>query len=256
MSENISNVIAKVQKLLALAGNNTSEHECKVARAVADKLIQEHRLSMADIEAKGGETEPFAHKVIAKGGKRLAWQEVILSELCTHYGGAFHYNSFRVGGCGGRGGGKGGKGHKSYTVFAKQSDLAVIEYMFDYLTTQTDKLARWHTGGQGIAASNGFRMGCAAGIASQFRDMRAALVAEQATSTAMVLLNQRHELSNAHMRSEVKLVKGASIQGGQDRDARNQGYAEGRKVSINQGLGSGTTYACLTTSRTITHNGG
>jgi hypothetical protein len=245
MDETISNVISKVQKLLALAGNNTSENECQTARALADKLIQEHRLSMADLEAKGAETEPFAHKNIAEGGKRLAWQEVILHALCIHYGGAFHFNSYRVGGCGGKGGGKGGKGHKSYTVFARASDLAVIEYMFDYLATQTDKLARWHTGGQGIAASNGFRMGCALGIRSQFQDMANALRVEQAQSVAIVLLDKRHEQASAKMNAEVSLKKGASIHGGQDNDARNKGYAEGRKVQINQGLTDGKGRGCL-----------
>ena len=57
MSENIASVISRVQKLLALAGNNTSEAECAAARAVADRLIQTHRLSMADIEVKSGETD-------------------------------------------------------------------------------------------------------------------------------------------------------------------------------------------------------
>jgi hypothetical protein len=246
MSDNIANVISKVQKLLALAGNNTSEHEVRSARAMADKLIQEHRLSMADLEAKGADTEPFSSRIVSEGGKRLSWKEVILHELCVHYGGSFIFTSYRTGGCGGRGGGEGGKGTQRYTVFARESDLAIIAYMFDYLCTQTDKLARWHTGGQGIAASNGFRSGCASGIASQFRDMRAALKAEQAQSTAMVLLDNRHKEADTYMRASVKgLVTGKSISGGRDYNARNQGYAEGRKVSINQGLNSGSASAKL-----------
>jgi hypothetical protein len=125
-------------------------------------------------------------------------------------------------------------------VFARESDLAVIAYFFDYLCIQTDKLARWHTGGQGIAASNGFRSGCASGIASQFRDLRAAMQVKQEQSFAMVLLDNRHKEADTYMRASVKNLKtGRSISGGQDRSARIAGYEQGRKVSINQGLGEG-----------------
>ena len=241
MSDNIASVIAKVQKLLSLAGNNTNENECKAARAAADRIISEHRLTMADIEVKGGESEPFVSKRVSQGGRRLGWKETILHALCKTYGGAFFFTSYRTGGCGGRGGGEGGKGVQYYTVVAQESDAAIIEYMLSYLSGEVDRLARWHCGGNGIAASNGFRAGCAAGIASQFADLRAATrVAAEASgqSTALVLLDKRAELAKERMNAEHELKTGAAIGSTSDRNARNLGYSEGRKVQIKNGIGT------------------
>jgi hypothetical protein len=242
MSENIADILQKVRKLLALAEGSTNENECASARAAADRLITSHRLTMADIEAKGGETEAFDSKTINRSGRRLQWQEVILNSLCLTYGGAFFYSSYRVGGCGGRGGGVGSCGKAAYTVVAKPSDIVVIEYFFSYLCAEVDRLARWHTGGQGIAASNGFRSGCSAGIAAQFSDMRAAMraAAEVSHSTALVVLDKRSELANAHMNALPGMHKGTGLRGGSDASARALGYAEGKKVSLKKGLEGGT----------------
>src|SRR5258708_84361 len=242
-NENIASIIGKVQKLLSLASNNTNENECKTARELADKLIQQYRLSMADIESKGGESESFLSRKVCEGGKRRQWVEVLLHALCQTYGGAFFFTSQRSGGCGGRGGGIGGIGKQSYTVIAQESDLSVIEYMLSYLCAEVDRLARWNTGGQGIAASNGFRSGCAAGISSQFSELRASMrVSAEAAgqSTALVLLDNSQELASAHMNAENNLTKGACLTGGTDYDSMRHGYSEGRKVNINRkGIESG-----------------
>src|SRR5271170_2836952 len=96
---NIQSVIAKVQKLLALTGGSNNENECKAARAAADRLIQEYRLTQAQLESQGSaQTEPFARKKIHEGGRRNAWQEVILAELCAHFGGCWYFTSRREGG--------------------------------------------------------------------------------------------------------------------------------------------------------------
>lgn len=235
----IQSIIAKVQKLLALSANNTNENEARAAAAMADRLLQEHRISQAQLEAAGSiQSEPFSRKNLHSGGRRVAWMEVVLAELCTHYGGAMYYNTFRSGGCGGRGGGEGGKGTTTYTVLARESDLAVIQYMFDYLTGQVDRLARWHTGGEGIRVSVAWRLGCAMGIASQFRDLRAAMKAAASSeqSCAIVLLDKRQSEAKTELDKQVKLTTGKAVYGGTDSAARSAGYAEGRKVQIKQGL--------------------
>lgn len=245
--QDIKEVIAKVQKLLALADGNTNENECRSARAAADRILQEYRLTMADVEAQApANAEPFKRDTVSQGGRRLAWQETILSELCVHFGGAFYFNSYRSGGDGGRGGGKGGKGYQSYVVMAKESDFAIIHYMFTYLTRQVDRLCRWHCGGQGIKVATAWRLGCARGIASQFRDMRDALRAQQAQSAAMVLLDSRAAAAKVALDGVIKLKQGAMIGYISDAIAHNSGYAEGRKVEINQGLTTGRAAPALT----------
>src|SRR5258708_40277487 len=125
-NENIASIIGKVQKLLSLASNNTNENECKTARELADKLIQQYRLSMADIESKGGESESFLSRKVCEGGKRRQWVEVLLHALCQTYGGAFFFTSQRSGGCGGRGGGVGGVRKKNFNPFSQKKGIFVF----------------------------------------------------------------------------------------------------------------------------------
>jgi hypothetical protein len=243
--KNVQDIIGKVQRLLALSQGNTNENECKSARAAADRLISEYRLTLADLETKGAPAEPFVRKIVSRGGRRLQWQEQILHSLCAHYGGAFYFMSRREGGCGGRGGGEGAKGVQSYTVLARESDYAIIEYMFSYLVGEVDRLARWHTGGNGIAASNAFRVGCARGIGLQFEDLRAAMRAQAESagqSTAMVLLSNRATEAKEELDRQVKLTKGATIGGSvRNIDAYLSGLSEGKKVQLKQRLTSGPT---------------
>jgi hypothetical protein len=251
MANDIQSVIAKVQKLLRLSENNSNENECKAARAAADRLLQEYRLSMADLEAQGEvRAETFARKAVGVGGRRVAWKEIILSELCAHYGGCFYFSSGRSGGYSGIQGRPGSKGTCSYIVVAKESDLAIIEYMFSYLCEEVDRLGRIHCKGAGIKVAVSWRSGCALGIASQFMDMRAAMrasVETEARGCAMVLLDKRAAEAKAELTRVVPdLHTGTAITGGRDYGARSAGYTEGRKVSINQGLPVGVGAPKLT----------
>lgn len=247
MSDNIAEVISKVRKLVALSEGNTNENEAKAARAAADRLIQEHRISQAVLEAAGSiHCEPFARKVVREGGRRVAWQEVLLHELCTHYGGAFYFESYRVGGEHSAGA-PGSKGVQRYNVLARESDLAVIEYMFTYLSCEVDRRCRWFCGGEGIGKAVAWRLGCAQGIASQFRDMRASLRANVASShsSALVLLDKRAGEAKTELARHVALRPGAAVSGGRDYAARVAGYAEGRKVQIKSGIAATRPYALL-----------
>ena len=236
-NENIQSVIARVRALFALADpeKNTNEAEAASARRAADKLIQEHRISMAELEASGEtKAEHFVSRVVQSNGRRVGWQEIILSCLTTHYGGAFYCETFRSGGMGGRGGGIGGKGTNSYTVFARESDLAIIEYLFSYLIGQVDRISKFHSVGKGMKYAASFRVGMAAGIASQFKDLQKEMENNNSQSTAIVLLSNRSELAKQEMHSKVKLKTGTSIGQINDYDAQNAGYREGRKVEINK----------------------
>lgn len=243
MSEQLDSVIAKVQKLFALAEGNKNEHEVKAALAAADRIMHEWRLTRAEVESRGEVvSEPFVRDIVSQGGRRLAWQEWILMALCTHYGGAFYFSSYRSGGEGGRGGGKGAKGTQSYTVLARKSDFEIIKYMFAYLSGEVDRLGTAACKGQGIKVAAAWRVGCAQGIASQFNDMREAARAQANTaghSSAMVLLDKRHDEAKVELAQQIKLRQGKAIHGGRDSLARAHGYSEGRKIQIRDGISDG-----------------
>ena len=68
--ENNQPIIEKIKKLLALA-NSSNEHEAALAASHAQRLLSEHNLAMADIEA--------AHKP-DKADK----VDTTVSEICKH----------------------------------------------------------------------------------------------------------------------------------------------------------------------------
>ena len=243
--ENISSVISKVQKLLRLSENNPSEEEGAAARAAADRIIQEHRLSIADLQAQDEtKAEPFARKEVHEGGRRLAWAETILHALCNHYGGCFYLSTGRSGGFRSAGA-PGSKGCTTYTVLARESDLSIIEYMYNYLFKEVDRLCKCHCKGAGIKVATAWRNGCANGIASQFRDLKKALHKEN-TSAALVVLDRRSAEANEELNRQVGGLKTAKgVSGGNDWDARSRGYQEGRKVQINNGLNSNSIMKSL-----------
>lgn len=76
-------IIAKIQKLLALA-NSSNEHEAALAAAHAQRLLSEHNLAMADIESE--QKPQSADKVEATVSKTLPkWVRHLSVGVCTAF---------------------------------------------------------------------------------------------------------------------------------------------------------------------------
>lgn len=76
-------IIAKIQKLLALA-NSSNEHEAALAAAHAQRLLSEHNLAMADIESE--QKPQSADKVEAQVSKTLPkWVRHLSAGVCTAF---------------------------------------------------------------------------------------------------------------------------------------------------------------------------
>ncbi len=238
-SSKLASVIEKIRKLQALAGNNTNENEIKAAAAAAEKLIQEYRISQAQLESTGefaGEKPVSIHLVVS--AKRSAWKETLLHHLINHFGCAYYISSFRVGGIYSQGR-EDSKGTCRYTIFGRKSDIDVVVYFMRWLTREIDSVAKIASKGQGISYSNSWRLGCASGIGVQFRQMKEAAkqaaAAEQ--SAAMVLLSSRNEESEKALRdSGVKLGRSTSLYGGRNAEGYSAGRAHGTSMPLRQGL--------------------
>lgn len=249
ISPDLAKTIAKVRGLLNLSAGTKNENEMKAAATAADKLMQEHRITHAMLEAQGSvQQEPMVALVVSKGGRRTAWREVLLGALALQYGCAFYVTSYRSGGAGGRGGGEGAKGHQKYTVCGQKSDTEIVAYMFDHLEGEIERLCRWHTGGKGVKFAGAWLVGCASGISKQFSDMREAarqetqvVAASESTCAVLVLLDKRAEASAEYMKEIGITGKASAISGAQDWRARAEGYEVGKKVQIRQGLPASTT---------------
>lgn len=253
----IKSIIDKVKKLRTLAGNNSCEAEVKAALLVADKLIQEYRLSESQIEAQTGvSSDPLVRLPVPNGDSknRSSWKEYILEGLCLSYGACYYIQ--KGGGC-------------NYIVCSRESDHAVIAYLFEVLCEDGKRLAKDNNPITRIQNANGpVEMlaaieACPAGIGRSARDAvgyaksylegfgrgvytqlyRAVQDQKTAnTSSAMVLLSNRKEIATLFMNKEVNNLKTTSgLRGARsDGGARNAGFSAGMKANVNKGLGSGS----------------
>lgn len=78
----------KIRKLLAL-GTSANEHEAAAAMAAAQRLCEEHRLSLAEVEAAGREQAEAARvdeTPVARAGRLESWERVLLAALADANG--------------------------------------------------------------------------------------------------------------------------------------------------------------------------
>lgn len=228
----LSSVIAKIVKLRALATNNANENEMKAAASAADRLMQEYRISQAEIEATDStQCEPFVQLKVSEGGRRTQWREVLLFALVDHYGCCFYYSSYRSRTT--------GKGVQSYTVVGRKSDTDIVSYMFTWLEAEIQRLGKSHSTGKGVGYAASWLQGCAQGVRRQFDDLREAQRAEQAKSSAMVVLDNRGKESKAAMHSMVNTKVDKGLRGPRNSSALLDGFGVGKNIKITHGMGGG-----------------
>jgi hypothetical protein len=214
----LSAILEKVRKLRALA-TSSNEHEAAAAAAAAERIIQEHRLSEAEVEA-GGEapTEKASdgHEPITTHAKRAPyWRKYLVSGLSSRHGCATYL----------RYAGGGGWAHQ---IVGRKSDVETVRYLFAWLSLEIDRLAGLHKG-EGRAWLNSYRVGAVAGcleaMAVAEREIRAQA---HVTSTAIVRVDARREEAKAALPGG--LGKGSGYNGSINSGG---GYAAGKRDGAN-----------------------
>lgn len=79
-----TNIISKIEKLLALAGNNPSEAEAQAALLKAQKLMAEHNLDMAQFQDKPQEKKEAVTEYF-KGYHNTAWAISLAKVICNNF---------------------------------------------------------------------------------------------------------------------------------------------------------------------------
>ncbi|MDE1834758.1 MAG: DUF2786 domain-containing protein [Candidatus Micrarchaeota archaeon] len=229
MTPELTKVIEKIRLLRQRASGNTNQHELEACVAAANKLIEKWRIDEAMIESVDtSKQEPMTKTVIETGGRRLGWMEVLLDALTETYGGAYYISSHRD--------------TCKYTVCARESDGALIEYYFIMLIEEIDELGTRLCKGKGVRYAASWRLGCASGVASQFRkevaDRKAQLSAGP-NSAALVILDKRNEEANAFMHEGIKLGTARAVGRSSDYAAYGAGKAVGQSMNIRRGMNGG-----------------
>lgn len=228
----MQSIIEKVQRLLALSKSNNI-HEATTAARLANKLIDEYRLSMFDIENAVEEaSEPIEEdsEYIYQSGKVTPWKHNLVILLSKHYACAvWNDTSFNT-----------GRQVSRYRLVGKRSDIGICRYMYSWLTLECQRLADLEVKGCGRVFIASYCTGFVNGIALQLQESRSE-VQKTVTSQAIVKLDARLEASRAAMYQMHKnLVKKTSNYHSQlDNSAYNIGQSRGKSMHLGASLTGG-----------------
>lgn len=220
-------IIERVQKLLALSKSN-NKHESIAAAGAANKLIDQYRLSVADLEVQGEVIEPIEEDLgyIYETGKLTPWKHLLMHRLISHYGLACFNNATYLT----------GRLVSRFKVIGRKSDITVAKYMFVWLTTECQRLANVEAKGRGRIYVSSYCEGFVSGVADQLKASRVE-VQKDATSAAIVLVNSRTEeaknfMNSLHNLRDNKAVSQRRVNYG----AFAQGQKQGQSLHLGQSL--------------------
>jgi hypothetical protein len=152
------NIISKIEKLLALAGNNPSEAEAQAAMLKAQKLMAEHNLDMSTFK-EAGEVKKEVEQVWVKGGHNCNWM-IRLAQVVAEN---FRCNLLR------------GTGYGLVFIGLKE-DVAICTQVFNFASHTMDrnmtKLRRQYRK-QGLSTegiSGDYAMGFISGLRDKFKE--------------------------------------------------------------------------------------
>lgn len=223
MNNKTAPIIDKIKKLLALA-NSSNEHEAALAAGHAQRLLSEHNLAMADVDAtikpdKADKVEIIVPKKLSK------W----LRHLTSSVGTAFDCQTVHYPETG------------KMVFIGVGADVEIASYTFSYLNRVVRKLCtnyvRHHvdnriTGRNRELLKQSYLLGATSTIAIRLREQK---IQTPITSTKLVpvkegLIKQTmSELGKLHtVRSRKSYI---------NVEAYGKGQNDGRQVGINKGIG-------------------
>ena len=136
----LDKVISKVQKLLALSKSDNAG-EAAAAMNAANKLIDQYRLSSADLETSEESIDPMMEdsEAIYETGRIIPWRSSLVGVLARHYGCAL-FNQVAY-----------PKGRKvsHFKLVGRKSDIAIVRYFVSYLTAECQRLCEREAYGKG-----------------------------------------------------------------------------------------------------------
>lgn len=236
-SEKIAAVIKKIEQLRALSKGAGTQAEAEAAATKAELLIAQYHIDEATLEAKNGTSESVEEgETLHQFGKQVAaWignLAVNLSKLHGCYVIADSADST----------------HPRIRIFGRQSDVAIVRYLFGWLTYEIDRLAQRESG---RADRNAFRLGAVRGVALAMRRAQQEAFAGQQTasttqggkSTAMVLVSHSDEARALAMRTlkiSKTVKKAAPRVKRSSMDALLRGIEAGDGLTPRAGLNAGT----------------
>jgi len=234
MTTDLSPVLDKVRKLLQLATSDNA-NEAAAAMAKAQSLIEQHRLSVAELEVSGSgvqETERSDFVLVLNGTRLPIWQMRLIITLV------------KANGCdtwAHRTTNETGKIVTEQRVIGRESDVAAVKYLFSYSVSELGRLARLCCKGLGRSYHNAWYQGAVTGIKDQIAVAREITRQESGVSTqAIVLVDKRSTDAEEALKRLVPGLKNTKVRSGRlIKDAYDRGREAGRNLPLGQRPGLG-----------------
>jgi len=228
----IQDVIEKVKKLLALS-KSSNVNEAANAMAAANRLLDEYRLSEADIIGSDSSLDPIIEddSYVYETGRISPWKQNLVMTLSSHYGCAVFNNCYYPE----------GRKVSRYKLLGRKSDIQIVQYMFAYLVLECQRLSDAEVKGQGKVVVFSYCNGFVSGIAEQLHLSRKE-VEKTSTSNAIVKINARVKEADDFMRlahKNLKTVKSYS-HSQHDKNAYYAGQTKGKNIHIGNAIGGKT----------------
>lgn len=226
----IENVISKVQKLLALS-KSANANEAAAATNAANRLIDQYRLSVADLSEDSTEIDPMMEDsgAIYETGRIVPWKQSLVVTLARHYGCATFISAVYPT----------GRKVSRFKLVGRKSDIAIVNYMFSYLSAECARLCEKEAHGQGKVFANSYCSGFVAGIRQQLSESRKE-AEKEATGTAIVAINNRYREATDFMYKLHNLTSSKGHSSAQTNfRAFNAGLQQGRNMHLGAGLNAG-----------------
>lgn len=223
-------VIEKIRRLRALS-QSQNEHEAAAAAAAAERLMQEHRIAEAEVEAAGASAE--ASEPVTQpeepgavfGVQIPNWKYMLFGKLAELHGCSFYTDHRRT---------RAADGVIGYERIAcligRTSDTAMVAYLYAWLSVETERLTQKIGRGRGRTWMNSYRLGCVAGICEAM-ERAEETSRQQVTSAALVKLDARMVAAEAFRDAKHPDLRSESRSGSRiNRGAFETGKEHGRNL--------------------------
>ena len=228
MDTKLVSVIEKIKKLLALSASTNSANEAAVAAGAANKLLDEYRLSEADLSSEDV-SNPMVNDddYIYQTGKITPWKQQLVLILSQHYGVACmnHIDNSM------------GRKFSRFKLLGRKNDIEIVKYFFSFLVLQCQHLADIEAKGNGRVYISSYCFGFVKGIEEQLKASR--IQAKQtATSSAIIKIDSRLQESLQFMNSKYNLRPSPKSSIRIDNSAYTNGVERGRNMHLGNSIGA------------------
>ncbi|HEY3353604.1 MAG TPA: DUF2786 domain-containing protein [Polyangia bacterium] len=230
LSDEEERLLRRAEKLLALAGSD-NEHEAQLAMERAQALFARHNL-----EALRHRRGAAMTSAIIRLGRRkvFAHEQLIAGLLIEHF---FVYvvsfNDYDARDC---------VEYRAFDVMGTPENVAMAEYVFQFLRRAADELWSRHAAGHDRAHKTSFQRGVINGFSQQLRQTATANAAAASglaprTATALIAAGRRRIEETIGKERYPRTVRRASGGGRFDRGSFAAGEDHGRRIVLHKGVG-------------------